>query len=118
MHQKSHSLWNLYVTIWEYDQKFDALVGIVWMYLWEVKRKLKIICCKKECHRATACGFIIVRNLIIKFQDLKIQVMVAGIVVLMIMDDGMHDILEDIFPRIDENEIGNGVGFSYNPSEE
>lgn len=30
----------------------------------------------------------------------------------------MHDILGNIFPRMDENEIGNGVGFSYNSSEE
>lgn len=34
------------------------------------------------------------------------------------MDDRMHDILGNIFPRMDENEIGNGVGFSYNSSEE
>ncbi|XP_039138806.1 uncharacterized protein LOC120276140 [Dioscorea cayenensis subsp. rotundata] len=34
------------------------------------------------------------------------------------MDDGMHDILEDIFPRIDDNEIGNNGEFNSNPSEE
>jgi hypothetical protein len=35
-----------------------------------------------------------------------------------LMDDEMHDILEDVFPSVHEDEIGNNVDFSFNPSEE